>query len=189
MISNSHKSYVHNRFCIHQHGSRVELFDGLKTNILDSMFALLFAGGGYMSLKLCLLQHFTFKKLNKGYYVISFWLMILPPKSCRNFLDYLKLVEISTLLVLGCVEDEICFCTLTFLEFNLHNRLELHMHRYHNRLELHLYLWLRKWLNQFRSIHCCILGMGLAIHFLKPLLCFENFHSFACVVLTFTQWV
>ncbi len=74
--------------------------------------------------------------------MISFGLMILPPKSCHNFLDYLKLVEISTLLVLGCVEDEICFSTLKFLEFNLHNRLELHMHRYHRRLGLHLYLWL-----------------------------------------------
>lgn len=70
--------------------------------------------------------------------------MILPPKSCHNFLDYLKLVEISTLLVLGYVEDEICFSMLNFLEFNLHIRLELHMHRCHSRLGLHLYVWLRE---------------------------------------------
>jgi hypothetical protein len=42
-----------------------------------------------------------------------------------SFLEYFKLVEIAMVQVIGSVEDEQCFISLTFGKSKLHNRLGL----------------------------------------------------------------
>jgi hypothetical protein len=43
-----------------------------------------------------------------------------------NFLEYVKLVELAMVQVVGSVEDEPCFSTLAFMKSKLHNILTTH---------------------------------------------------------------
>jgi hypothetical protein len=46
---------------------------------------------------------------------------------CHYLLEYLKLVEIDNIFVLGSVEFERCFFTFKFLKFSLCNSLGVHL--------------------------------------------------------------
>jgi hypothetical protein len=44
-----------------------------------------------------------------------------------NFLEYVKLVEMAMVQIVGSVEDERCFSTLAFMKSKCHNRLITHL--------------------------------------------------------------
>jgi len=47
---------------------------------------------------------------------------------CYNFPEYVKLVEMAMVQIMGSVEDECCFSMLAFMKSKLHNRLITHLH-------------------------------------------------------------